>query len=115
MGPNKIFNPHIRLTVIQCADPGGKQADLPTAYLNNCDSTTVQTGSLLVQSNGSFDLRSYTIYSLPSAALDEQPTWTPVCNATHACVLYVGEDYNDFSLPKVFSHPFYVTSGGSGG
>jgi hypothetical protein len=30
------------------------------------------------------------------------------CNATHACVWYVGENYNNFTAPHVFSNPFYV-------
>ena len=50
------------------------------------------------------------MYAVPNKVLDEQANWTPDCNKTNYCVLYVGEDYNDFSKPKVFSEPFLFTS-----
>ena len=57
----------------------------------------------------------YYIDKLPSVALGENPKDSlPVCDTSHPCVLYVGEDWNDFSKPKVFSAPFTVTSSGSG-
>ena len=30
------------------------------------------------------------------------------CDAIHACVFYVGENYNDFTVSHVFSNPFLV-------
>jgi hypothetical protein len=117
MGPNKFFLPYLRLIILQCSDPAGKVANLPTSAGVNCDVDTVQSGSLIPNPSGSFSWTGYTIYRLPSKALDEGPTSLPQCDATHYCVLYVGDNYNDFSKPKVFSHPFLVlpstSTGGS--
>ena len=55
------------------------------------------------------------IFALPDQAL---PSSTITCDDTHACVWYVGENYNSFTAPHVFSNPFLVgakaSSGGSG-
>ncbi len=112
MGPNKIFKPFIRINILECADPGGTTSHLPT-NLDTCDENTVQPNSLIPQANGSFTQKAYTVYSLPNSVLGEQPSWQPVCNQTHKCVLFVGEDQDDFSKPKVFSEPFTLTTGSS--
>ncbi len=112
MGPNKIFTPHIRINIIQCADPGGSPSHLPTS-INTCDENTIQADSVIPGTDGSFTEKSYTVYRLPNATLGEQPNWQPVCNETHPCVLFVGENQDDFTKPKVFSHPFTVTQANS--
>jgi len=109
VGPNSLFDPYSRVVIIECADPKGTVANLPTAF-RNCDGDTVQANSVLVQKNGSFSSPNYTMYAVPNADLQEQANWTPVCSKTQYCVLYVGENYNDFSKPKVFSQPYLFTS-----
>ena len=37
-------------------------------------------------------------------------TYKPICNQTNSCVLYVGQNQNDFTAPKVFSAPFLICS-----
>jgi hypothetical protein len=91
--------------ILECSDPGGSSAHLPTS-ISNCDENTVQADTVLVQPNGSLSEKGYTLYSLPNAALGEQSNWQPVCDATHQCVLFVGENQNDFTQPKLFSQPF---------
>ncbi len=113
MGPNKVFTPFLRLNIIQCADPGGTEANLPTSFVA-CDGNTIEPNSVIPKADGSFTEASYTIYKLPNTSLGEPSTSTPVCDATNPCVLYVGEDQNDFSKPKVFSHPFVVSGTGTG-
>jgi hypothetical protein len=108
VGPNSLFVPLTRVNILECADPGGTAANLPTS-LNTCDAITIQGDSVIVQANGSFVEHSYQLFSLPSAALGEQANWQPVCNATHTCVLYVGENQDDFTQPKIFSRPFTIT------
>ncbi len=108
VGPNSVFTPRVRVNIIECADPGGTVANLPTSFVD-CDGNTIQADSVIVQSDGSFTEKAYTLYAVPSAALGESPTNLPVCSATSACVLFVGEDQNDFSKPKVFSQPFTIT------
>jgi hypothetical protein len=110
VGPNKHFEPLLQVNVIQCSDPGGTTANLPTK-LQFCDEDTIQGNSIIVKPNGSFDETGYTIYRLPSSTLGEGRTETPICDATHECVLYVGQDQNDFTKPKAFSSPFFVTGG----
>ena len=109
MGPNKIFTPYIRLLIIQCADPGGTKANLPTGLID-CDANTLQGNSVIPAKDGSFSESGYTIYRLPSPTLGENSHSSPQCDATHKCVLFVTEDFNDFHKPKVFSEPFTVES-----
>jgi hypothetical protein len=99
------------VVILECADPGGTAANLPTAFID-CDGNTIQGDTVSVQANGSFAESSYTIYSLPNSVLGESSTNVPVCSASQACVLFVGEDQNDFSKPKVFSAPFFVAGTG---
>jgi len=111
VGPNSMFVPNTRVVILECADPAGTAADLPTS-LSNCDENTIQGDTVSVHANGSFSETAYTVYALPNSALGEQATWQPVCNATQQCVLFVGEDQNDFTQPKVFSQAFTVSGTG---
>ena len=106
---NDVFTPHTRIVIIECADPGGTAAHLPTS-LSTCDENTVQADTVLVKADGSFSEQNYTLYALPNATLGEQANWQPVCNQTNQCVLFLGEDQDDFTKPKVFSQPFTFTS-----
>jgi hypothetical protein len=109
VGPNSLFNPYSKVVIIECADPLGTAANLPTSF-SSCDGDTRQSDTVLVQPDGSFSESNYELFAVPNAVLEEQANWTPVCNKTHECVLYVGEDFNDFSKPKIFSKPFLFTS-----
>ncbi|MGO8825905.1 MAG: hypothetical protein ACLQU9_11785 [Acidimicrobiales bacterium] len=114
VGPNSYFTPHAGVKILECADPGGLTANLPTDNIT-CDGNTIQGDSVLVANNGSFSESNYQVYALPNATLGEQSNAQPVCNQTHACVLYVGQNQNDFTAPKVFSAPFLISpSSGSG-
>lgn len=94
--------------IFECADPDGQTDDLPIDG-SSCDGLTVNGGATLNEGpTGTVDKRGYEIFALPSAALSEPSNANPVCNATSACVLYVGENLNDFSKPFVWSTPFYV-------
>ena len=63
--------------------------------------------STLVNKDGSFSGR-FTVHSLPNTLLGEPADQAPVCNVTHTCVLFVGEDQTHFNQPKVFSEPFTI-------
>lgn len=110
VGPNSLFTPHSRVNILECADPGGSVAKLPTDD-STCDGNTIQGDTILVGTDGSFSEAGYTVFQLPSAELGEQAEGQPVCNTTNPCVLYVGQDQNDFSAPKLFSAPFSVGPG----
>jgi hypothetical protein len=111
VGPNKYFAPYSRIEILECADPGGQVANLPTSDIT-CDGNTAPSRSILVNQDGSFSTDQYQLYSLPNAVLGEPRDSEPTCNATHMCVLYVGQDQNNFRAPKVFTAPFTVTPPG---
>jgi hypothetical protein len=110
VGPNGFFTPNAHVNILECADPGGKVANLPKDA-STCDGNTIQGPTVLVGTDGSFSTSGYSVYALPSTTLDEQPDGQPVCNATNPCVLFVGQDQNNFTAPKVFSAPFTVDPG----
>ena len=104
VGPNPFFAPNSRIEVIECAAPKGVD---PVSDAT-CDGNTAQSGSVLVARDGSFQIPHYTLYSLPNTALEETADGIPICNATSECVLYIGQNQNDFTAPKVFSTAFTV-------
>jgi hypothetical protein len=106
VAPNKVFKPGVRVNILECADKGGTTSNLPSDN-STCDGNTIQGQTIIVAKNGGVTAR-YTLYRTPNALLGEQSTWQPVCNATHRCVLYVGQNQDDFRQPKVFSAPFSI-------
>jgi hypothetical protein len=113
IGPNSVFTPSSRVNILECADPGGSVANLPKSD-STCDGNTIQGNTILVAANGSASDQDYTIYLLPSPALGEQSNNQPICNQTNPCVLYVGQNQNDFTAPKVFSTPFTIAPAAGG-
>ncbi len=106
---NSDLQPGARVNILECSDPGGTVANLPSD-ISSCDGRTIQGDTVLVNSDGSVDYTDYTLYALPDAlSLGESPTSTPVCNLTNECVLFIGEDQNNFTgAPYYFSQPFFV-------
>jgi len=113
VGVNGFFTPDAHVNILECADPGGSQANLPKS-ISSCDGNTIQGNTVLVAANGSFSDSHYTLYALPSSALGEQANDKPVCNQSNPCVLYVGQNQNDFTAPKVFSAPFSIQGSSAG-
>jgi hypothetical protein len=105
---NSTFVPGSKVNILECADPQGSAANLPKS-IATCDGDTIQGDTVLVGTDGSVSESNYTIYQLPSATLGERPDGQPVCDDTNQCVLYVGENQNDFTQPKLFSAAFVVT------
>ena len=109
VGANGYFTPNSHVNILECADPGGSVANLPKD-ISTCDGNTIQGNTILIAANGSFSEAHYTLYVLPSSTLGEQSNDQPVCNQSNPCVLYVGQNQNDFTAPKVFSAPFSIQS-----
>lgn len=107
VGPNKYFTPYLKVNILECSDPGGTTAHLPKS-IANCDGNTIQGGTVLINRDGSFSQDDYPVFSLPNSVLGEQSNQQPICNLTHACVLYIGQNQEDFTQPKIFSAPFTV-------
>ena len=96
------------LAIIECADPGGTAAGLPSTAAF-CDGSTVNPLQINTDAGGNFTAR-YVIASLNSAH-----TSNISCDQTHYCVLWVGVDFNnDFLGAHAFSAPFKVGASGSG-
>ena len=112
MGPNKLFAPLSHVNIVQCSDPGGKHANLPTSFID-CDENTIQGDTVVVHAGGSFSESAYTVYKLPSPTLGETMHGKPACDKANPCVLLVSEFQTNLSKPKAFSHPFVVLSAGS--
>jgi hypothetical protein len=92
VGPNHFFKPYSHVNVLECADPKGKAEKLPTS---------------------SFSEHRYELFSLPNAtALGEPADNQPICNSSKMCVLYVGENQESFTAPKLFSVPFSIRNPG---
>jgi hypothetical protein len=109
VGPNHYFKPYSRVNILECADPGGRTKNLPV-NVTTCDGNTIQGNTILVQPNGSFSEHGYQLFALPNGVqLGEQPDTVPVCNQKKSCVLYIGQNQERFSAPKVFSAPFTIS------
>jgi len=109
VGPNHYFKPYSRINIIECADPGGKTKNLPV-NVTTCDGNTIEGDSILVQRNGSFSEHGYQLFALPNGSqLGEQPDTRPACNQKKICVLYIGQNQENFTVPKMFSAPFAIS------
>lgn len=107
---NSPFTAGQQLNIFECADADGLADDLPTSG-TACDGLTLNVGEeIIAGTGGAVDATNYEIYQLPSAALFESANGSPMCSATSACVLYIGQNVANFSAPFVFSQPFYVGS-----
>lgn len=95
------------LQIIECSDPDGSTANLPTDPSEGCEGITVNPSQINTDSAGRFHT-SYLIAALSSSA----GTSSIDCDATHECVLWVGTDYNNAFLngPHAFTTPFRVTA-----
>ncbi len=115
VGPNKHFTPFASIKILECSDPGGTTQNLPTSALLRCDGNTVQGNTILVGRDGSFSQDDYVVYALPNQSeLGESSDAKPVCNEKDSCVLYIGQNQENFTAPKIFSPPFTVSKSGTG-
>jgi hypothetical protein len=106
---NSVLQSGFRANILMCSDPDAQPKNLPISD-STCDGLTIQVGPTLnIGTGGTVDQKGYVIYKLPRKI--EPADSIPVCNATHACVLYVGQDQNDFQRPHVWSTAFYVGTG----
>ena len=110
---NTVFPQSQNIVIVECAAPGGVLPSLTSA----CDTNTVQGDTIQPNPDGSIDYLKYTVYALPDTfSLGESPSGTPVCNLTSQCVLFIGNNFNDFTAPHLWSQGFYVnpTAGDTG-
>jgi hypothetical protein len=101
---NSVLPAGVSVQIIECSAPNGVLPTLPS----QCDTTTVQGDTVLTGTGGTVNYTNYQVYALPSPALGGVSPI--VCGDTAAteCVLFIGENYNDFTVPNVFSQPFKI-------
>jgi phosphate transport system substrate-binding protein len=105
VGGNLTFTSGVGIYIEECAAPGGIA---PTSS-SQCDVKTYQHNPLFAGSDGSVDYLNYPIYSLPNVGtLNESAGGPPACDLSNQCMLYVGENPTNFSLPHVWSLAFFV-------
>lgn len=91
------------LAILECADPGGTVAKLPSSALT-CDGSTTSPLQINTDSQGNFTAK-YRVFALSTVNAESNIN----CNKTHFCVLWVGVDFNgDFLGPHAFSNAFEV-------
>ncbi len=102
---NGILDPGKRIYIRECEAPNGQ---LPSHW-DQCDTRTNQSARATVGPHGIVSYLDYPIFALPDkTVLHEHWKHKPVCDLTHACILFVGQDRHDFDRPHVWSSPFYV-------
>jgi hypothetical protein len=116
---NTALQANVSIKIIECADPGGLVANLPTSAAG-CDTSTKQGDTIIPASDGSYDYLAgdqhgdsgYTVYSEPK--LGGSSTITCGSAAT-PCVLWIGDNYNNFAVNQLWSEPFQVQQTASPG
>ncbi len=100
----------VSIKALECADPGGLVANLPTK-LSECQPDTIQSIAGAA-ADGSMTFPSYTVYALPDTiSLGEPSNGTPVCGTDpNFCVIGLFSNQNDFSKPHIFSAPFQMAA-----
>jgi hypothetical protein len=103
---NTIFPPSQNVQIQECqALPGG----LPPTSITACDGLTTYPSTNLPKADGSFDIKDYSLYSLPNAlSLGETPSSAVHCDLGHPCVLYIGLNAQDFTQPHIWSQAFVI-------
>jgi hypothetical protein len=99
----------VTMKFLECADPGGTAANLPTKP-SECEPGTIHSIAG-AHSDGSMTT-SFQVLFLPDPNLGVS-NGTDCGLAPHQCVVGIFSNQNDFSKPHLFSAPF-VTSQGDG-
>ena len=94
-----------QISIIECSDPGGSSASLPTDN-TTCDGTTENPLPITTNTSGSFTT-SYQMVKLTTAG-----GVSPInCDKTDFCVLWAGIDFvNSFTGTHAFSVPFEISA-----
>jgi hypothetical protein len=101
---NNLFTHNESVLVVECNAPNGVLPTLPSA----CDTNTNYGNTILPNADGSFDIKDYPIFSLPSASFGETASNPTQCNLSNQCVLYIGLNTQDFTANHIFTQAFVV-------
>jgi hypothetical protein len=108
---NSLFVSTTVVNVLECSAPNGVIPSTPAA----CDGNTINGPSLFPNSDGSINFQTatgslYELFATPDSNIGDT-SGSPKCGNTAAteCILYIGENQNDFTQPHVWSQPFTVS------
>jgi hypothetical protein len=105
--PPETILPHGQnLHIVECqAGPGGT---VPTGTFV-CDQGSQYAGNAVVAADGSLSVTDFSVFAIPSPALGENASNPTQCGtAANECILYIGADQTQPSLPHVWSQGFQV-------
>jgi hypothetical protein len=96
------------INIVECAAPDG----VPPTDTSACDGNTIQGNTILPNSDGSFTYTGYELFALPD--LNFEAAGGPACGLTAAteCILYIGNNQDDFTQPHLWSQPFFINANG---
>ncbi len=99
--------------IFECSAPDGA---IPT-QTSACDANTVQGTTIAPNADGSFTYDGYQLFALPDSITLAEGPGGPVCGGTAAteCILYIGDNQNDFAQPHLWSEPFFVQANSDDG
>ena len=101
--PNSVFQPYGGVRILECSAPGG----VIPASIVSCDGDTIQGPTVLIKTDGSIDFADYQIYATPDGAIGDTKDG-PECDLHVKCVIYIGQNQEDFTKPHFWSEPFSV-------
>ena len=109
---NTVLPQSTNIHIVMCdAGPGGA----PPTGAFQCDNNTQYANTVVVNKDGSFSISDFNVYALPSVALGETPSNGTQCGgATQQCILYIGPDQSQSSLPHLWSQGFSVVQTDAG-
>ena len=97
------------VNIVECSAPAGVPPTNPIA----CDGNTIQGSTILPAADGSFTSDNYQVFALPDNFTLGEGSSGPICGNTSGteCILYIGNNQNDFTKPHLWSQPFFVGPG----
>jgi hypothetical protein len=102
---NTVLPAHQDVVIAECAAPD----DVIPTLTSACDTATA-TQQTIFPSGGAIDYKNFQVFALPDVyTLGESPTGQPVCDLTDECVLYIGNNVEDFTQPHFWSQGFFVS------
>jgi hypothetical protein len=110
---NSLFKAHTAVNVVECSAPDGAPPVSPAS----CDGHTMQGASIFTDTDGSINVHDatgshYRVFALPDVDIGDSSNGSTTCGITASteCILYIGQNQNDFTAPHVWSQPFFVAA-----
>ena len=108
-----LNNNHSNIVILECSAPNGVVPTLPS----KCDGNTISANTILPNTDGSFTFDDYPVFALPDSVTFGESPGGVTCGDTAAteCMLYIGNNQNDFTQPHLWSQPFLIAANSDDG